>query len=94
MAWHSSSEGIIISALIRIIIETIIKIVFLFFVIQFGGQVKVKSFMHANGDLIIVGEDDQKNTIFAMVIKANENSGLKESRLLPGDSTDPNTTME
>ena len=38
----------------------------------------VKSFMHANGDLVIVGQDDQNNQKFLMVIKANKTKSTQQ----------------
>ncbi len=42
----------------------------LFLVQQFGAHVNVKTFVHSNGDLIIVGTDSQGHTVFQFAIKS------------------------
>jgi hypothetical protein len=59
IAWNNITDSIITASLVRVLIELFVKIVLLCLVIQFGSSVIVKSFVHQNGDLIIVGTDDQ-----------------------------------
>jgi hypothetical protein len=40
--------------------------------------------MHANGDLVIMGEDDQNNQKFLMVIKANQ---TRNTNVAPNDES-------
>lgn len=63
---HYSSVIMIMS--IRVIVEFFEKIVFLYFVKEYGSNMLVKSFVNANGDLIIVGIEGDK-TIFSFSIK-------------------------
>jgi len=58
IAWNNITDSIITASLVRVLIELFVKIVLLCLVIQFGSSVIVKSFVHQNGDLIIVGTDD------------------------------------
>lgn len=52
-------------------------------------DVTVKSFMHANGDLVILGEDDQNNNTFLLVIKADK---ARATMLDSGKDSEKNTT--
>lgn len=57
VAWNNITSSIITASLVRVLIELFVKVVLLCLVIQFGSSVIVKSFVHQNGDLIIVGTD-------------------------------------
>jgi hypothetical protein len=57
-------RDIVYTALVRVVVESAEKVVFLFLVVHFGSRVQVKTFVHSNGDLIVVGEDFNNRTVF------------------------------
>lgn len=57
ITWDRIHNSIITVSLCRMIVELSVKFVLLYLVTQFGAAITVKSFVHANGDLIIMGSD-------------------------------------
>lgn len=62
--------SLVIFGVLRSVVELCEKFVVLFLVQQFGSQVTVKTFVHSNGDLIIVGTDSQDHTTFQFTIRS------------------------
>jgi hypothetical protein len=62
--------SLVIFGVLRSVVELCEKFVVLFLVQQFGSQVTVKTFVHSNGDLIIVGTDSQGHTTFQFTIRS------------------------
>lgn len=46
---------------------------------QFGAKVTVKSYVHSNGDLIIMGTDIQDKQMFMLLIKSKRTQSFDQS---------------
>ena len=55
--WILDKKGIVPVSILRIVVELSAEVVLLFLMTQFGSNVTVKSFVHSNGDLVILGTD-------------------------------------
>ena len=55
--WILDKKGIVPVSILRIAVELSVEVVLLFLMTQFGSNVTVKSFVHSNGDLVILGTD-------------------------------------
>lgn len=65
--------SLVIFGVLRSVVQLLEKFVVLFLVQQFGASVNVKTFVHSNGDLIIVGTDSQGHTVFQFALKSSMN---------------------
>ena len=68
MLWQNLAKDMVIVGCIRCVIELAEKVVIFMLVNQFGSSITVKTAVHANGDLIIVGIDNNNREIFQFVI--------------------------